>query len=205
MKLAGPTAGTPPPRRPPTGSPARPQQMERRGDPVGLGAVVVGQLLHDVAPRPARRDRVDPDAVRREVERLVARQLQDRGLGNRIDPAPDLGDAGGDRAEIDDGALVLGEMRPRRLHQHHRADDVDVERLQPVGARRLRAVVEIGAGDIDQIVEAAGRFDRRRHQRGDVGVAGDVGPMKRALPPMLLWPPASPSASLMSAMTTFTP
>ena len=61
-------------------------------------------------------------------------------------------------------------------HQHHRADDVDVKRLQPVGARRLGAIVEIGAGDVDQEIEAAVALDGRRDQRVDVGVAGDVGP-----------------------------
>ena len=37
------------------------------------------------------------------------------------------------------------------------------------------AVVEIGAGDVDQEIEAAVPLDGRRDQRGDVGVAGDVG------------------------------
>ena len=70
--------------------------------------------------------------------------------------------------------LLLFQLRPRRLHQHHRADDVDVEGREPIGARRVGAVVEIGAGDIDQISRAARSPDRRFDQCRDVGVAGDV-------------------------------
>ena len=41
--------------------------------------------------------------------------------------------------------------------------------------RGIRAIVEIGGGDIDQEVETAMAFHRRFDQRLDVFVAGDVG------------------------------
>jgi hypothetical protein len=36
------------------------------------------------------------------------------------------------------------------------------------------AVVEIRAGEIDEIIEPAGRLDSRLHQRRNVGIAGEI-------------------------------
>ena len=51
--------------------------MEGGGDGIGFGAVAVGELIHDIAPRSAGGHRVDPDALRGEIHRLAAGQLQD--------------------------------------------------------------------------------------------------------------------------------
>jgi hypothetical protein len=149
--------------------------MERPRDAVGLGPIALGQLVHDVRPGPPRRYRVDADAVGREVHRLVAGQLQDRGLADGIDPTPGLRHTRGNRAEIDDRAPGLGEVRTRGLHQDHRADEIDVEGGEPVGAGRLGAVVEIGAGDVDEKIEPPRGLDGLFDQRLNIPVARDVG------------------------------
>ena len=66
-------------------------------------------------------------------------------------------------------------MGASRLHQHNRADHVGVEGLEPIFAFGLGAVVEIGAGDVDEEVEPARLLDGALHQRGDIRVTGDVG------------------------------
>ncbi len=61
------------------------------------------------------------------------------------------------------------------LQHGDRARHVDVERRQPVGARRLEAVVHIGARQVDQEVHAAVPRGRLRHAGPHLGVVGDVG------------------------------
>ena len=53
-------------------------------------------------------------------------------------------------------------------HRLDDADEVDVERLQPVGPRRREAVVEIGRGEVDDDVDAAEPLDRGRGEGGEV-------------------------------------
>ncbi|ENN85762.1 hypothetical protein RHSP_03455 [Rhizobium freirei PRF 81] len=149
--------------------------MEILGDIIGLAARILRQLHHDIAPCPARRDGIDTDAFRREIHGLVAGELQDRRLGNGIDPTPGLGDARRNGAEIDDGPLVLRQMRPGRLHQSNGAENVDVEGLEPVGAGGFCAVVEIGASDVDKKIQSSSRLHGLMDERLDFIVTGDVG------------------------------
>ena len=66
-------------------------------------------------------------------------------------------------------------MRPGGLHQHDRTDDVGVESLQPFGPRRVDAIVEIGAGDVDQEIDPPVRLGGRIDQTRNVGVFAKVG------------------------------
>jgi hypothetical protein len=43
-------------------------------------------------------------------------------------------------------------MRPRRLHQHHRADDVHIEGLEPVRARRAATVASLVGALLTEII-----------------------------------------------------
>ena len=157
-----------------------PEQMERRRHPVGLLPVVARQLDHHLRPRPARRDAVDPDAVGREVHRHVACQLHDRGLADRVEPPAGLGHLGGDRCEVDDrGPAARLQVWMDCLRHRHRADEVDVERLEPVRARRGEALVQIGAGEVDEPVDATEPADRGLDESGDVSVARDVRPQEQ--------------------------
>ena len=65
-------------------------------------------------------------------------------------------------------------MRPGGLHQYDGADEIDVECGKPVGAGRLGAVVEIGAGDVDEEVQPPGAFDGLFDERLNILVARDV-------------------------------
>ncbi len=56
-------------------------------------------------------------------------------------------------------------------------DEVDVQGAQPVGAAGVGAVVEVGAGEVDQPVQAV---DGHRGDGGGHGVVvGDVGRVER--------------------------
>ena len=61
------------------------------------------------------------------------------------------------------------------LGQHRRADDVDVQRLEPVRAARCEAVVEIRAREVDKEVDAAEALGGRSDERADLVVVANVG------------------------------
>ncbi len=70
----------------------------------------------------------------------------------------------------------------QRLRHRDRADEVHVERREPVGARRGEPLVEVGAGEIDERIDAAEARDDVVHERRDLVVVRDVGaPEERPL------------------------
>jgi hypothetical protein len=83
--------------------------------------------------------------------------------------------------------LTIAPLVPRkilfgRLHQHDRADDVDVQAVQPLGPGRGGAVVQVGTGDVDQKVDPAETRLGGRHQRRGLGIVAQVARRKgRAL------------------------
>lgn len=64
-------------------------------------------------------------------------------------------------------------MRPRK--QHACADDVDVERREPMRACRRERIVDIGTGDVDQHVDAPEAPVRRLNTGAHRVVVGEVG------------------------------
>jgi hypothetical protein len=124
-------------------------------------------------------DRIDADTLRREIHCLVARQLQDGGLGHWIEPAPRLRHPARDRTEIDDCAAVPRELIARLLHEDDRADDIHVQAFQPFRACRVRPVVQIRAGNVHQKVDAPEAVHRRRDQGRDLVVLAQVAGTKR--------------------------
>src|SRR5262249_47319727 len=89
----------------------------------------------------------------------------------------------GDRREVDDRAVAARlQMWVCRLRDRDGADDVDVERGEPVGARRREAVVEVRAGEVDEPVETAEPRDDGLDKGGELVVRGGVRvPEERAL------------------------
>ncbi|MCY1533940.1 hypothetical protein D9M68_692940 [compost metagenome] len=152
------------------------QQVEGGGHTVGLGAVALGQLVHDGRPGPAGRHAVDPDVIGCQVHGHVARQLHQRGLADRVEPAASLGHARRDAGEVDHRpAADLLHVRVHRLEHHHRADHVHVQGFVPVGAARPQPVVHVRAGQVDEEVDAAEARGGLVRAGTHLGVVGDVG------------------------------
>ena len=97
-------------------------------------------------------------------------------LLDRVEPAAGLRDLRRDRREVDDRAAAAREhVRVHGLRGHHRARDVDVQRLEPVGARRREALVDVRAGEVDEEVDAAEARGRRGGELLELRVVADVG------------------------------
>jgi len=107
---------------------------------------------------------------------IVARQLHERRLADRIEPAPGLRDLRGDRREVDDRTAPLrSHVRAHRLRHHHRAHDVDVQGLEPIVARRRSTFVDVRAGEVDEEVDTAEALDGLRDELLDLRIVADVG------------------------------
>jgi len=157
-------------------SPIRPSGC-RRADLVGALAVVAGERLQRIGPGPGGRHAVHADAVRREIDRLVPRDLPDRRLGRRVEHPAGVRELAGDAREVDDRpAAARAHERRDEPRQDRAARDVHVERAPPLLARRFEAVIEEDHRAVDQEVDAAetrrGGVDERR----ELGVVRDVGP-----------------------------
>ena len=71
------------------------------------------------------------------------------------------------------------QVRVRRLGQRDAADDVHVERREPVRAARCEAVVQVRAREVDERVEAAEALDGVVDDGCDLVVMRDVGVPER--------------------------
>src|SRR5438132_3697780 len=152
------------------------QQMERSADSVGLLLVAVGHFIHQTAPSPARRNRIDANLVRSQIHGFIARELQYRRFGHGIEPAPRLRHLGADAAEVDHGAATaLHHVWFHRLQHHDAAHDINVVAVQPIFARRIEGVVHVNARQVNQEIDATELCHSLIHAGGDLGIVCQVG------------------------------
>src|SRR5207253_2459578 len=181
------------------------QQMERSADSVGLLLVAVGHFIHQTAPSPARRNRIDANLVRSQIHGFIARELQYRRFGHGIEPAPRLRHLGADAAEVDHGAATaLHHVWFHRLQHHDAAHDINVVAVQPVFARRIESVVHITHARLIRI-SMPPNFATASFTQAAIWAssARSVFTNCTSLPSALAT--ACPSLSLISTITTFVP
>ena len=81
-----------------------------------------------------------------------------------------------DAGEVHDRAPAApAHVRRDFLHEYGAADQVHVQCLPPFPARRCNTVVQVGAGDIHQAIDAAPLIERLLYDRIYLRVIGDVG------------------------------
>src|SRR5215468_11921028 len=103
---------------------------------------------------------VDTDAARRQLAGERFGQQVDAALRCAIDRRPLAADNAGVRADVDDAAAGLLEMRDGIAAHEERAFEIDVDHVIPFAlCRRLRWSLGPDASRIDQEVEAAIRID----------------------------------------------
>jgi hypothetical protein len=111
---------------------------------------------------------------RREVDRLVLRQLQDRSLRRRIDRAPRGPELPTDAADVDD-RTPRRHVRRDLANEDGASDEVDVQAGEPFLARRVDTMVGVDDGVVDEEVDPLKPLERGRHAAGDRRVLGQVG------------------------------
>ena len=140
---------------------------------LGLGLGRDPQALLPLGHHPARRHRVDADAVAAQRGGRAARQPVDRRLGDRVAGVVGRLDLPADRAEVDDGpAAEPLHARHHRLHREQRGALVDGDAVVVERRRHLGQRVAGVAGDVVdehmEVAEFARRVGDRRLQRLDV-------------------------------------
>ncbi len=70
---------------------------------------------------------------------------------------------------------LLLQVRVSGARTHHRRDDVDVQRLEPVLARRGEPLVDVARREVDEDVDPAEAVDRLGDERVDLPVVAEVG------------------------------
>src|SRR6516225_9325682 len=125
-----------------------------------------------------RKDRVDPDMLRSELDRRGARHLVHRGLGGAVGDIryADVTDRG-DRGDIDDRAATLPDHHGNDvLHGKIGALEIDGEDAVPFGFIDLDHAAHLGNADI--VVEHVDPAEGRKagfHHRLDIAGPGNIG------------------------------
>src|ERR1051326_2605949 len=140
--------------------------------------------LHQLA-----QDRVDADALGRDLDRGGAGEMGERGPAGVVAGIRQPGVADrGDRGDVDDRAAALRRHdRDDVLHREKCALEVEGEHAVPLGLGQIDHAAE--AGDADVVVEhvdAAVGVAAGRDHGGDVGAAGDVGAERARLAALAL-------------------
>ena len=154
-----------------------------------LGRVRQPDLLRQVGAHPAGAEHRDADAPGQGIggERLrESHHREFRGaVARAMRPPPDQP---ADRGGVDDVTRAAGQHgRQEGAHPAHHPQEVDVQDPQPVRDRHLLdRSAEHHAGVVHQDVRRAEHGRRRRDQRLDVGVAGDVAAHRQGTAPARL-------------------
>src|SRR5581483_9776100 len=114
---------------------------------------LLGSTPEDRCRNRARGNRVDPDAVRSELNSRETRHMADGGFRSGIEISALAGSMGGDARVVDDAPALL------RLHHARRVFDAEhdaaKQKSQSAGERFFRDVVERTAIERSGIVEQA--------------------------------------------------
>jgi hypothetical protein len=101
--------------------------------------------------RKRRRDGVDPDASRGQLDRQRPGQVDDGALGRVVDGRARVPTEAGDRGDVDDAPAPVDEVRQCGLGDEHDRLDVDRHHLPPLGDPHIGE--RHGAGDASVVDE----------------------------------------------------
>ena len=137
--------------------------------PSGIDAAAASMrpvaALPGVSTHPGR-DRVHPDAPRRELERRRLREHDHGGLRRPVDELARRDDEPVDRREVHD-RRALAQVRQGRGHHVDHAEHVHVEHpVEELGGHRLERRRRVDAGDVRDRVDRAAEVGQLLGERG---------------------------------------
>ncbi|MOA32796.1 hypothetical protein D3C78_1540450 [compost metagenome] len=124
--------------------------------------------MAQVGVDPPRRDGIATNAVAPQIDGQRPGEPVHAGLGAAVGGMPGVGAQAFDRADIDDTAATLAQLRQQGLGQEHRGTHVDGHHAVPVIlAHLVQRQLEHESGIVDQDVGAAeSLLDRPRDDIG---------------------------------------
>ena len=151
-------------------------------------AVAVRGAVDHRRPHPRGADAVDADPLRRQVQRLTARELQQRALAGVVGPALRLRDVGGGTGDVDDRCPGAGTSQRRQClrDEPRRRLQVHVDRPLPLLLGGVGAAEQEHGRIVDEHVQTP-VLPRRGRDRPRTAVLGrDIGDHREeAVPPFV--------------------
>ena len=164
------------------GTPQRPVGV-RFDDAVVQPRHVLARLLRQLGVDPSRQHRIHLDVVGRPCDGRGLRELHDAALRRAVGTGERRAEDRRHRPDVHDlAAARLGHRRMHGARAEERAGEIGVDELVPLVERVvLRRLAEIGAGVVDERVDASVAFQRARDERRAIVFLRHVGGQRERL------------------------